>query len=449
MKEAPTLHAVRVTEYLRTLVTAALLVVGAGCTKRPTDVVLITVDTLRADHLSTYGYAKPTSPRIDEFARGATVFEQAISQAPLTIPSILQIMTSRYMPGGAIRAEDVTLAEVLRRAAYQTAAVVENSNFEIDRAAHGLPRGFDRFYRNGVLNRTDLEQQHYKTGTPGDAITAQAVRWVRARERDRPAFLWLHYFDPHDPYMPPFSDDMEELSWGPHSRFTGDIRRTFLYREDGEAFPDFNEDDRQHLVDLYDAEIRYADQAIGDLFEALKSEDMFESALVILTADHGESFGDHGYWTHGHSLYDSEIHIPMIVKFPYQRHGERVALPVQAIDVYPTVLDVLHISSDGLKLHGTSLQRRMPRLAFAFFGKQQVVRSAAHNLVLDAGRPELFRLSDDPRQLHDIAGTNAHVVEDLTAAQYTALAALRLNAEQMRGISDQTVERLHALGYLQ
>jgi arylsulfatase len=425
------------------------LIVFAGCGSRRPDVVLLVIDTLRADHLHVYGYSKPTSPHIDALARRATVFENAIAQAPHTIPSVLQIMTSRYVPSWTIRREDATLAETLRNAGYQTAAVVENANFETDRNAHGLLRGFDRFYRNGVIHRDSTEQQHWKMGTAGDTITAQAVRWWRGRDRSRPAFLWAHYFDPHDPYMPPFADDMEELSWGAHSRFPGDIRRTFLYRgEKGERLP-FTDADRQHLIDLYDAEIRYADQAIGELLAFLDTQGDLDDALIILTADHGESFGEHDLWTHGYSLYEPEIHVPMIVKFPRQRQGERVALPAQTIDLFPTVLDVLGLPAGALRLEGTSLRQRTPRLAFAFHGAWSTVRGESWKLVQRGETTQLFQLATDPGERHDVAAANAPVVHELRAARERTLATIGLGAGEMERTSDETVDRLRALGYVQ
>ena len=433
----------------RAAVLALALALLPGCRANRPDVILIIVDTLRADHLSAYGYAKPTSPNIDAFARRATVFEQAISQSSYTIPSVLQIMTSRYVQGWSIRPADTTLAEVLHREGYQTAAVVENANFEVHPKAHGLARGFDRFYRNGALDRDRVEQQLWKTKTPGDVITAQAARWIRARDRTQPVFLWTHYFDPHDPYMPPFADDMEELSWGPGSRFTGDIRRTFLFGGAGEQFPDFNETDRQHVIDLYDAEIRYVDQAIGELLAILETEGILDGALVVLTSDHGESLGEHDLWTHGLSLYEPEIHVPLIVKFPHQRQGERVTRPAQAIDVFPTVLEALGIPATTLGLQGTSLQRSEPRLAFAFHGQWSVVRSEAWKLLRNGERTELFRPADDRGEQRDMAASNAPVVQELLAAREATLAAIRVGPSEMRRVSDETVERLRALGYAQ
>jgi arylsulfatase len=337
-------------------------------------VILILVDTLRADHLGAYGYEKVVSPYIDAFARNATIYENAIVQAPLTIPSVLQIMTSKYLQDEQISDQDPTLAEILQQHGYETAAVVENANFEHDRRAHGLLRGFDVFYRNGVLDRKELRQQHWKTDTAADSITAQAIRYLRRRVPDRPLFLWLHYFDPHDPYMPPFADDMESLSVETKSGITGDIRSSPLRQRQNASGFHLPEEDRQHLIRLYDAEIRYVDQSIGELLSFLEGNGSFDESMIVLSSDHGESFGEHGMWMHGSSLYDSEIHVPLIVKFPGQRVGKRVKEPAQALDILPTILDVAAIESDR-PMNGTSLRHARPEYAFSLWKDWQVARS--------------------------------------------------------------------------
>lgn len=213
---------------LGALLLAALLGACRAAPRRP-DVVLVVIDTLRADRVGRHGRAASLTPTLDALAAQGTLFENVIAQAPHTIPSMLQLMTSRYAQGLEIAPTDRTLAELLRDAGYDTLAVVENPNFEQHPEAHGLRRGFRRFYRNGLLDGASLAQQLYKTDTPADAVTAQAARAVRTRDRTRPLFLWVHYFDPHDPYLPPYAEDLEELSRGADSALTGDLRATDVY----------------------------------------------------------------------------------------------------------------------------------------------------------------------------------------------------------------------------
>jgi arylsulfatase len=428
---------------------ACVFVVGvAGCTRSAPNVILITVDTLRADHLGAYGYALPVSPSIDAFGREATVFENAVAQAPHTIPSLLQIMTSKYRQSLGIAPQDLTLAEFLRGYGYQTAAVVDNALLELDPTARGLMTGFDRFYRNGILD-PDVAQQHWKTKTPADCITAQARRWLKTREPDHPFFLWLHYFDPHDPYLPPFADNLELLSRNSGSQFTGDIRNTFLFTTpEGHAVPPVSANDRNHLIALYDAEIRYLDQSIGELFQQLKDDGLYKGSLIVLSADHGESFGEHGLWMHGHSLYQPEVHVPLIVKSPAQPRGQRIALPVQAIDIFPTIADIAQAPVLGATLDGVSLRQRKEEPVFAFWGAWQLVRNREFKLVQFNKRTQLFRVATDPGELHDLAQAEPAVVNELVAARIGKLAALQTSAAQLKEATSEAVERMRALGYM-
>lgn len=413
----------------------------------PPDVILITVDTLRADHLGAYGYERPVSPTINSLASHATVFENAVAQAPSTIPSLLQIMSSKYRQGMSISPSDRTLAELFREHGYQTGAVVDNALLELDQQAGGLMRGFATFYRNGVLD-PKLAQQHWKTKTPADCITAQAIRWLKRRERERPFFLWLHYFDPHDPYLPPFADDLEALSRGSKSQHTGDIRRTPLFHKRANFPDELSPEDRAHLIALYDAEIRYLDQSLGELFDFLKSERLYDPSVIVLTADHGESFGEHRVWMHGVSLYQPEVHIPLIVKTSRQRRGERVSAPVQAIDAYPTIAAAAGIPIDGLKLDGRDLaERDSGEPAFAFWQRWQLVRTPDWKLVQRKDVVELYRISEDPKELHDLAASQPEVVASLIAARDEKLASLKASQNEMKRLSTGTAERLRALGY--
>ncbi|MCP4903306.1 MAG: sulfatase [bacterium] len=428
-----------------------LLGLSIGCGEPPTErpnVVLVLVDTLRADHLGTYGYSKEISPAIDSFADGATLFDNAIAQAPHTIPSILQIMTSRHIQGKQLRPEDATLAETLRKAGYETTAIVENALFEFDREAHGLMRGFDTFYRNGVLDRSHIFQQHWKSKTPADVITAQARRWLRNRSSHKPFFLWLHYLDPHDPYMPPYADDMEELSWESGSEYTGDIRNTSLFPRSQAEASDFTDLDRLHLINLYDAEITYLDQSLGELFVFLDSEGLFDDSLVILSSDHGESLGEHGLWTHGLSLFEPEIHVPLIVKYPGQKRGLRVATPAQAIDIFPTIVDVTGIDQ-SIVHDGSSLRDGDAQAAFTFWKDWWVVRTSQWKLIQKGDERLLFRIDTDPDESNDLLTQEPAVTDRLVALRAAKLTTLETSAEKLEKASREAIDKMRALGYLQ
>lgn len=427
---------------------AALL--AAGCARPPDrpDVVLVTIDTLRPDHLGAYGYAAGTSPRLDALAARSTLFENAVSQAPHTVPSVLQIMTSRFSMGLMVPPEVPTLAELLKAQGYQTVAVVDNPHFEQQREANGLRRGFERFWRNGVLARHSLAQQLYKTDTAADAITAQARRAVLARRPGQPLFLWVHYIDPHDPYMPPFNAEMDQLSQWSRSPYTGDVRATPLYKQSADAPVELGEADRQHLVDLYDAEIRYVDRSVGELFDLLEQQRLFDEALVVFASDHGESLGERRIWTHGQSCWEPEIRIPLMVKAPGQREGRRRREAVQAVDIVPTVFDVLGLDASRLRLDGRSLLKPHDQPAFVFWRDWHVVRTPEWKLVQREGLVTLYRIDRDPGEEQDLAAQNPEVVRSLLRARDEKLRGLGATSEELAAQSARNVEALRALGYL-
>ena len=433
---------------------AALLVAAlaaAGCARpaappRRPDVVLVVIDTLRPDHVGAYGHEGRTTPTLDAFAAQATRFENAIAQAPHTIPSMLQLMTSRYDQGLEIAPSDPTLAELLQRAGYDTLAVVENPNFEQHPEAHGLRRGFRRFWRNGVIDRHSLAQQLYKTDTSADAVTAQAVRALRARDRARPLFLWVHYFDPHDPYLPPYADDLEELTRGAGSDLTGDVRAGDLYLK--MPPPALTPAQRAHLLALYDAEVRHVDQSLGDLFAALRAEGLYEGALTVVTSDHGESLGEHDVWTHGRSAWDPEIRVPLLVRRPGQAQAASVRGARELLDIVPTVLETAGVPSTGLRLDGRSLFAPGERPACLFWKEWQVARTPEWKLVQAGEVVQLFRVDQDPGETRDLLPERRDVAETLLRARDERLRAVGATAAELDERSRAAWERLRALGYL-
>ncbi len=422
---------------------------AGGCAERPgdapPDVVFITIDTLRADHLGSYGYAKDTSPQLDAFAERATLFEVALAQAPNTIPSILQIMTSRYGLPARIFPAQTPLAEMLRERGYETIAIVDNPLFEFDADAHGLRQGFDRFYRNALLDGGNLEQQHYKSTTPGDVITAQAKRVLASRNPEKPLFLWLHYFDPHDPYAPPFAEDLEALSRSRPGHTAEDLRAADFMK--GKA-PSPDREQVADIVALYDAEIRYVDTCVGELLHELEDRELFEDGLVIVSSDHGESLGEHGVWMHGRSLYESEVRIPLIVKWPGQTRGERIHTPVQAIDIMPTIADVVGIE-ESIHFDGTSLRRPSNEPALILWRDQKVVRTAEWKLYDTRDETRLFRIADDAGETQNVADEHGDVVLQLREQRDTRVSRARQSAHEIRRLTSEAAAQMRALGYIQ
>jgi arylsulfatase A-like enzyme len=289
--------------------------------------IVYLVDTLRADHTTPYGYARDTTPALMAFAKDAVVFDQAISAASWTKPAVASLMTS-LLPGRhrAVQLRDsldpglVTLAEMLQARGLATGAAVANS--VIYSAGTNFDQGFDFFAGlHGAGNRPS------KVVEAGPVVDA-GLRWLDER-RGFPDFLYVHTMDPHVPYTPPPPFDQK---YEPHPTpdHTGQDPRF-----------DFKEPlDRDRLIAQYDGEIAYGDQEFGRFVQELKKRGLYDRALIVFMADHGEEFEDHGKWLHGRSVFDELVRVPLLVKFPGQKDGgRRVGQQVQSVDLLPTILE--------------------------------------------------------------------------------------------------------------
>ncbi len=291
--------------------------------RRP-NVIVYLIDALRADHLGCYGYARPVSPRIDAFAERAVLFERAQAQTSWTRASVASIFTGLMAQvhaanddDDALSGEVVTIAEYLKTVGYETAGFCSNGNAG---PALGFGQGFDVYRHLGPVRSEECN----------DA----AFAWLEKRDQEKPFFLWVHTVDPHVPYSPPddlrtrFAPNVEDLEFG-------SVRRVAdLTRWPEKITPQLIED----LVAVYDAEIAANDRNFGILIDELKERGLFEDSLIMVVADHGEEFYDHGGWTHGKTLFAEQLDVPLIVKYPQQSEGERIREIVQHVDMLPTIL---------------------------------------------------------------------------------------------------------------
>jgi arylsulfatase A-like enzyme len=332
------------------LVLFALTGCAAERPERP-NVLFIVIDTLRADHLPSYGYGRDTAPRVHQLlAEEGALVERAYSQAPWTLPSTGSLLTGR-MPGELagsdpevfeIPAGDPTLAERLSALGYRTAGFLANP---ILHEGNGFARGFGDFY----TPETTWEVLDWVDAT---TIEERALPWLEealgpaSREGDErePFFLYLHYIDPHDPYRNPdvWDGERETAPWDPEydGRVRGDWAQDLYAGKKGlpGGTPEEREADRRHLVALYDSEIRYVDRFVARVIEAIP-EEVLEETLIVLTSDHGEEFLDHGGWKHSQTLYQEMLHVPLFVRWDgVIPAGTRVAGPVALLDLAPTVL---------------------------------------------------------------------------------------------------------------
>ncbi len=312
------------------------------------NVILISVDTLRADHLSCYGYSRETSPRLDAFAQQAARFANAFSQASWTLPSHMSLMTSQYPHVHGIEEGDhalpegaPTLAQVLSDHGYYTAAFI---SWIYVTSKFGFDRGFDEFTE--LLPPPEHVDSTTSAAFKAEQVTDRAIEWLR-QERSTPFFLFVHYFDPHINYEPPPPfDQMFDTGYeGPAQGTFGWLSQYIkgLHHRPKRIDPA----DLDHVTALYDGEIRYTDIHLGRLFDAIETHVGLDNCLVVFTSDHGEEFDEHGSMEgHQWTLYDEVIHVPLIVRLPGGACAGRVVTrPVETMDIPATVLGWLGIAA--------------------------------------------------------------------------------------------------------
>jgi arylsulfatase A-like enzyme/cytochrome c-type biogenesis protein CcmH/NrfG len=401
---------------------------GSGADKtRPPDVFLVTIDTLRADHIHCYGYEKIETPALDSLAKDGVRFEQAFTPSPITNTSHATILTG-LLPSDhgvtdfavPLAADHPTWAELLKPQGYQTAAFIGAVILDSKQLAPGFDRGFD-FYDN-FPEHTKTKERWGRVERRGMEVVQHAEGWLDAH-RAGPRFVWVHLYDPHDPYEPP------------------------------EPFASLYKDR------LYDGEIAYADSALGHFMAYLKKQGWYDGAVVVVVGDHGEGLGEHDEDTHGIFLYDSTTHVPLMMKLPGEdAKGREVAAQVRTTDILPTVLDVVGVQVparlDGESLRPYFVGEAAGRTAFGEtdyplrFGWAPL-RSVRDREVkfIEAPRPEVYDLHADPKELRNI-----YKSEDANAEKLRGLLAelrKRIPAQTPPGAAGPgTSDELHALGYL-
>jgi arylsulfatase A-like enzyme len=395
----------------------------AGERAQPADnLVLITIDTLRADHLGAYGYGRDTSPAIDRVAAGGTLFEQAGVQWPKTNPSMASMLTSTYNTTNGVRhygapmdSRLTSLAEIMHEAGYYCASFVANAHLG---RFFNFDDGFDEVHELwGDTDHAHPLSLNYVDTYNNDRIAAEVSRWI-AEHGDRRFFLWVHLLDPHGPYEPPA--DLK-------SRYVGDK----LYEEQniGVALANVPLYQRREgmavlsdYVARYDGEIAYSDRVVEKVLAALEQGGLVPKTLLVVTADHGESLGEHDYYfDHGGYMYEACLRVPLVFFQPGKiPAGRRVARPVGMIDLLPTLLELLGIEagpyragfqgrSFGALIRGEPMDERA---VFAEGNKGQLsIRRGKWKLIDDPRadpktkrvRLQLYDLSRDPMETDNLA----------------------------------------------
>ena len=449
---------------------AGMAVLGAaGCSRAPTNLVLITIDTLRADHLGAYGYARDTSPALDALGREGTRFARCYAQSVTTRASHASIFTGCY-PGTHGVLSNVeeypdrpSLMTALRARGYVTAGFV--SSVVLNRK-FGVQRQLDQF--DDASTTTELNRQNMAE-RPARATLAAAAAWLERRDPERPFFLWVHLIDPHGPYVAPENPDRfvgdahatpgrRALPLGDRNIGFGDIPRYQILQ--GNQDPDF-------YVARYDGEIRYADDALGEFFARLRALGLYDRTLIAVTADHGETLDEAShrrYFSHGLVAYEEDAHIPLIIREPGGRRrlaGIDADAAVLSIDLAPTLLELLGVEVPAA-FEGRSVLRgpraaAEPVFSLGSYGTVQtermmgtqkgVLRGPWRYLInsLD-GAEELYDHRNDPHEVRDVAAANPEVLADLrrVLADFLAHPGTQNRASD---VSPEERERLRALGY--
>jgi arylsulfatase A-like enzyme len=425
------------------------------------NLILISLDTVRPDHLGAYGYDKNTSPTIDRLAAAGALFTDTVAVSPWTRPSNATLLTGVYpLHHGArsfrtVLAKDVpSLPELLGQAGFQTAAIV--SSIAIDETS-GLDRGFDSF--RYVSEWQNLPGGERRPRDPGSSVTRNAIHWLSGRGETR-FFLFLHYYDAHSDYSP--RAEYRRLFAGDYSGpVTGS---TDQLMEVVEGRRRLSEADVVQLTRLYDAGIRQLDAEIGELLRHLDEQDLARDTAILVTSDHGEEFMEHGGVLHARTYYREVIDVPLVVAGPGVPPGWRSDAVASHIDIAPTLLGLAGLpvpsAMDGLDLGRHWGRGPLPpedRILFAeadhsneTSDQYRMVRTARYKLILNRrnGVARFYDLVADPDERHDVRLKHLADVNEQLAALHD-FEATRVVSRRSLDLSRERREALRQLGYVE
>ena len=394
------------------------------------NVVFITIDTLRADHLGCYGYKQISTPNIDSLAAHSARFERAYTPVPVTLPAHTAIFTGTYptlsgmhdFSGNKLSPTQPTLASILKEHGYATAAVIGSAVLD---SRFGLNKGFDFYYDHFDFNRlqeSNLEEME----RPGNIVADVALDWLEKNAKTT-FFLWMHLYDPHYPYRPP----------APYSE--------------------------QYKDRPYDGEIAFADSQVGRLITFLKAKGLYQNTLIVLSGDHGESLGEHGEKTHGFFIYNATLHVPVIIHLPGVEAAKVLPELASLTDLMPTVLQALKIDIPS-QTQGRSLiplitpakdegsrslyaETFLPRIHFNW-SELRSIETEKYQFI-QAPKPELYDLSTDPGETRNLYDEKKAVSEELHARLTKLIRQNSADHElaEKTGLDPALMERLKSLGY--
>ncbi len=449
---------------------AVLFGLGCGAPKeekppRP-NVIFILIDTLRADRLSSYGYASATTPNLDAFAQEAVLFEQARSQAACTFPSVNSLLTSRWparffgQPGKRIGIPEgfPALPEILGASGYRSIAVSASPIVRKSTSSFNLHGGFDRGFE--IFDESCFHRR-------ADCMNRRANRYLK--QAAGPLFLYLHYQDVHSTYdppapwrekfLPPSSPGRPVRDWALAGNPQPVLSSLLGTGPKIEPTPE----EIETLSALYDGELAYLDSQLGALFENLKARHLFDSSIIVIASDHGEEFMEHGRVLHCETQFETSIRVPLIVRLPGGKHRGRIAELVENLDVVPTIVDYLGLDP-GVPFEGVSLRPLIEQgravhpttetlqytLRSTTDGKAKLIFDSAR-AAGSVGRFALYDLLADPAEQIDRLTADPETYRRLRARLEARLKKAEgdSSAGKTLGAAQESERRLKALGYLQ
>jgi arylsulfatase A-like enzyme/Flp pilus assembly protein TadD len=426
------------------LILLVITTISIACSRqtKPWNVLVITLDTTRADRIGCYGRENASTPVLDSLAAEGFLFERCHSTNPITTPSHSSIMTGKYPMLHGVRDnglftlpdERTTLAEVFRENGWATAAAV--ASFPLTRR-FGLDQGFDFFddqieapYLNFRGDRIVTRQKLFFDERPAVDVNQAIIPWLKSNI-DRPFFVWVHYFDAHQPFVPP------------------------------------NPYDELFARDLYQGEIAYADESLGRILAVLEERKVADRTLVVVVGDHGEGLGEHDELTHSLLCYETTIRVPLIIKVPGSEGGIRIVDNVGTVDLAPTILDLMDLPTpDGVQ--GVSLRSYLdpgstvksaadrmyyaetlsPRIAYGWSEVRVLIDEPFK--YIHSSRPELYDLRSDPSERHDLSAERPDVVESMRhqLEEFVGGRSSPAAGDAAGEVDAETLQRLAALGYI-
>ncbi len=415
------------------------------------NVILISVDTLRVDHLGCYGYSKNTTPNIDRFSKESVLFENCIVQAPSTLPSHASMFTSLlpshhgalYATRDPIPQQITTLTEFLKNKNYKT--ISYNGGAQVS-ASFGFGQGFDKYH-----SLPDSDDTLFKT------TIKDAIEWLERHNGDN-FFLFLHTYQTHHPYTPP-KRYLRQFEASYAGSLTDEISiKTITDINSGKI--KITGEDLRHIINCYDAEIKSMDEAFLLLQNYLKKQDIYDNTLIIFTSDHGEEFNEHGWvgW-HSHTLYDELIKAPLIIRFPHANYaGKIINQQVRSIDILPTVLHILDIqktslfSFDGIDLMPIIQGKQRDEKLYAISQLDNLLKPLPVAIRTEHWKlynSRLFDLENDPSEQKNVAQNNKKIKDTLTDILNYLLKENPYDIKNKKTRLDkETLDKLKSLGYI-